>query len=230
MLGCFEWWRSIPTSPPLEALLLPFCLPVALSIDKAIFVAWQNHGCPSSTLLMPFLCFIQRDDDLHINYFLPFPLPPPWHCQFSHLPLALCFFLFAFFWPCLAACSLFCICWKLVYFLPSLAFSSSVQSAPFLASIFAASSWPFHKARHIGPFFSLLSVLFLFLLLTLCKHSPSSLQKYLLPVNNWIIPLPYCASILLLPPKYLHPVNNWIIPLPHCASILIREMKGRNKN
>src|SRR3990167_10543356 len=96
MLGCFEWWRSIPTSPPLEALLLPFSLPVALSIDKAIFVAWQNHGCPSSTLLMPFLCFIQRDDDLHINYFLPFPLPPPWHCQFSHLPLALCFFLFAF--------------------------------------------------------------------------------------------------------------------------------------
>src|SRR3990167_1198451 len=141
MLGCFEWWRSIPTSPPLEALLLPFCLPVALSIDKAIFVAWQIHGFPSSTLSMPFLCFIQRDDDLPINYFLPFPLPPlPGTANFSIYPLLFASSSLRFPWPCLAACCLFCICWKLVYISPRSAFSASVQSAPFLASIFAASS------------------------------------------------------------------------------------------
>src|SRR3990167_2204492 len=146
------------------------------------------YQCPFSVLYKEMMiCTL-------ITFFLsPFPLPGT--ANFPIYPLLFASSSLLFPWPCLAACSLFCICWKLVYFLPSLAFSSSVQSAPFLASIFAASSWPFHKARHIGPFFSLLSVLFLFLLLTLCKHSPSSLQKYLLPVNNWIIPLPYCASV-----------------------------------
>src|SRR3990167_1001349 len=119
------------------------------------------YQCPFSVLYKEMMiCTL-------ITFFLsPFPLPGT--ANFPIYPLLFASSSLLFPWPCLAACSLFCICSKLVYFSSSPAFSSSVQSAPFLASIFAASSWPSHKAMYIGPYL-LLSVLFLFLLLLLPK-------------------------------------------------------------
>src|SRR3990167_2692790 len=119
------------------------------------------YQCPFSVLYKEMMiCTL-------ITFFLShLPPPPPALPIFPSYPLLFASSSLLFPWPCLAACSLFCICWKLVYISPSPAFSSSVQSA-ILASIFAASSWPSHKATYIGPFILILSVLFLFLLLLL---------------------------------------------------------------